>query len=733
MPSMAAPELSEAEIQENVAGLISQMTIEEKAGQMTQLTIEEVAAQRGYVNSPFKLDEKRLEEILVNHHVGSLLNVYDAALTVKEWHSLIKKIQDIATKKTRLKIPVLYGIDAIHGANYTREATLFPQSIAMAATWNPELVFREGEITAREVRAVGIPWNFNPVLGVGRHPLWPRFWETYGEDTYLVSEMGKAYVNGLEGIDNNVYLNEKVAACIKHYLGYSFPLSGKDRTPAWIPERMLREIFLPPFAEAVKAGALTVMVNSGEINGIPVHADPILLTELLRNELGFQGMVVTDWSDIENLWVRDRVAADGRAAVKMAINAGIDMCMVPLGLEFTENLIDLIKTGEIPMSRVDEAVGRILYLKYRLGLFENPYPPKDGEALVGTPEAHQSSLMAAREAITLLKNTDILPLKPDTRILVAGPTANLRSVMNGGWSYTWQGNEEALYPEYHQTLLGALQKLAGEKNVTYQPGASYDKLQNLNAAVAAAKKADVVVLALGEMPYCETPGNIDDLNLPEAQLELARALYRTGKPVVLVLVEGRPRIIRQIADDAAAIVMGYLPGPYGAQAIGEVLFGKINPSGKLPFTYPRYPNDLMTYDHKFSEEYRDNKFNPQFEFGFGLSYTRFKYGNIKLNRTTIRPGEELEVSVEVTNVGKLPGKEVVLLYLTDQVRSVSPPVKQLKRFRKIELQPGESQVVKFKLNVNDLSFIGRENRRVTEAGEFEITIANKRARFVLHR
>lgn len=720
------------QIDAKINELISRMTVEEKVGQMTQLTIEEVAAQRGSEYTPFKLNRKRLEDLIVNHHIGSMLNVYDAALSLDNWRELITLVQDIATRKTRLGIPVLYGIDAIHGANYIREATLFPQSIAMAATRNRELVRREGEITAQEVRAAGIPWNFNPVLGVGRHPAWPRFWETYGEDTYLVSELGAVYVQGQQGRENRLDDPKTVAVCMKHYMGYSFPLSGKDRTPAWIPERMLREIFLPPFRAAVDAGTITVMVNSTEINGIPAHSDPWLLKTVLRQELGFRGLVVSDWADIDRLWEREHVAANRREAVKMAVMAGIDMSMVPRGLDFTRELIDLVKDGEVPMSRIEEAVYNILYVKHRLGLFENPYPPEGGESRVGLPEFRAVSLQAAREAMTLLKNrNEILPLGKTGRILVTGPTAHRRSVLNGGWSYIWQGDVEALYPDDKPTLLEALREKIGTERVSYVAGADYDKILDLEQAVAAARKADAVVLALGEIPYCETPGNIDDLNLPAAQIKLAQAMIQTGKPVVLVLIEGRPRIIRPVVAGVAAILMAYLPGPEGARAIADVIFGDFNPGGKLPFTYPKYPNALICYDHKYSEEFDENRFDPEFPFGFGLSYTRFAYSDLTLDKTELREGDTLTVKVTVKNAGDRASKEVVQLYLSDLVRSVTPPVRQLRGFTSLFLQPEESRTVSFRLTSEDFSFIGRDLQRMVEPGEFKIRIADLEKKFVL--
>ncbi|MDJ0732482.1 MAG: glycoside hydrolase family 3 N-terminal domain-containing protein [Nostocaceae cyanobacterium] len=720
------------EIDEKVENLLSKMTLSEKVGQMTQITLQAVSKTEGKVDQKYEVDLQKLQEAITKYHIGSILNVYNTALNLDEWHQLITQIQDIATKQTRIGIPIIYGIDAIHGANYTREATLFPQNIAMAATRNWELVKKSAEITAYEVRASGIPWNFNPVLGVGRNPLWSRIYETFGEDTYLVSTMGEAYVKGLEGENNQIGATDKVAGCVKHYLGYSFPLSGGDRTPAWIPERMLRDYFLPPFQKAIDAGVHTVMVNSSEINGIPVHSDRYLLTDVLRQELGFKGFVVSDWEDVKNLYNRDRVASSPKEAVLMAVMAGIDMSMVPYDFSFYNYLIELVKEGKIPQSRIDESVRRILRVKFALNLFDNPYPNLQMKDKVGSPEFAQVSLQAAREALTLLKNDNgLLPLNKNQKILVTGPNANLRSVLNGGWTYTWQGNEESLYPKTQKTILSGLQAKLGRANITYIEGTKFDEAVNIDQAVAAAKNVDVAIVVLGEETYTETPGNIHDLALPAAQLQLAAAIEKTGTPVVLVLVEGRPRIITPIVDDAKAILMAYLPGAAGGEAIADVLLGDYNPSGKLPITYPRHPNDLVPYDHKPIEVDNPNKLDPLFTFGSGLSYTTFKYSNLKFNRKQIRVGESINIKVTVKNTGNKTGKEVVELYLSDLYRTISPPVKQLKRFQGVTLQPNESKTVEFTLNQDDFAFHGRDNQRIVEPGEFKVAIGDLSAKFEL--
>lgn len=721
-----------APLSRKVEDLISQMTLEEKVGQMTQVTLQVISAQRGWLDSEHRLDPQKLDTAIVHKHVGSILNVFDKAHSLAYWHEVITQIQDVATKKTRLGIPVIYGIDAIHGANYTKEATLFPQSLAMAATRNPELVRKSAEITAYEVRASGIPWNFNPVLDVGRNPLWPRLWETFGEDPYLVSQLGEAYVLGLQGGNPPTFGKAQVAACLKHYVGYSFPLSGKDRTPAWIPERMLREYFLPPFQTAVAAGAPTVMVNSAEINGIPLHSDGYLINQVLKDEMGFEGFVVSDWEDIKRLHTRDKVAATPREAVKMAVLAGLDMSMVPYDFSFYDLLLDLVKTGEVPQSRIDDAVRRILTVKYRLGLFENPYPDKTMAAAVGSESSVALSRQAAREALTLLKNEgDLLPLAKNRKVFVTGPTANLLSVLNGGWTYTWQGAEEPLYPQEKQTVLEAIQEKIGAENVTYLPGSEYDRPVDIAAAAAAAAQAEVAVVCLGEMPYCESPGNIHDLTLPRAQLDLVRAIQETGTPVVLVLIEGRPRIITPVVEKSDAILMAYLPGPEGGGAIADVLFGDFNPCGKLPITYPRHPNDLVCYDHKPIEMDDPGKLNPLWEFGHGLSYTRFAYSDLTLSPAQLQPGQPLTVRVRVSNTGQRAGKALVELYLSDLVRSVSPPVRQLRRFTGVMLQPGESQTLTFKLNETDFAFFDRQNRKVVEPGEFRVTIGDQSGTFTL--
>src|SRR3989442_9328830 len=685
---------------QKIEALLKRMTLEEKVGQMTQLAIGMIAKGR---DQEIQIDPAKLDKAIVRYGVGSILNVAEQALTVDKWHEIINQIQETATKKTRLGIPVIYGIDSIHGANYVQGSTLFPQEIGMAATWNPELMKRGTEVAATETRAAGIPWSFSPVLDIGRQPLWPRFYETFGEDPYLAKVMGVAFVRGLEGSD--VASQDHVASSLKHYMGYSFPLTGRDRTPAWIPENYLREYFLPTFAAAVKAGARTVMVNSAEINGIPGHINHHVLTDIPRDELGFKGFVVSDWEDIKKLVTIWRVAATEKEATRMAVMAGIDMSMVPTDYSFSDHLLALVKEGAVPQSRIDEAVRRILRVKFELGLFEKPIPDPALKSKIGLVESRQASLQAARESMTLLKNTDnLLPLSKNRKVLVTGPTADSLSSLNNAWTYVWQGSEESLYPKDRPTIRRAIEAKIGQANVTYIPGTRIarpagstsnntptDQEQEVDipAAVSAARNADVVVLCLGEGSYTETPGNITDLNLGEPQLKLAEAIAATGKPVVLVLVEGRPRIINRIADGAKAILMAYNPSNEGGTAIADVIFGDYNPGGRLPFTYPRTPNGLITYDHKLFETEATGSgnaaFMPQFEFGHGLSYTTFTYSNLRLDHKQVPMNGQVNLSVTVTNSGQRAGKEVVLLYVRERVASLSPAGKRVKRFAKIYL------------------------------------------------
>ncbi|HEV8367275.1 MAG TPA: glycoside hydrolase family 3 N-terminal domain-containing protein [Pyrinomonadaceae bacterium] len=712
-----------------VAALLARMTLEEKIGQMTQLEIGMITKGEG---NNIQIDADKLEKAVVKYGAGSILNVKDQALTVKKWHEIISAIQT-ANQRTRLKIPVIYGIDSIHGAGYVQGSTLFPQEIGMAATWNPALMQRGAEVSAAETRAAGIPWTFSPVLDLGRQPLWPRFWETFGEDPYLAKVMGVAFVRGVEGDD--VSSAKHVATSLKHYVGYSFPLTGRDRTPAWIPENYMREYFLPPFAAAVKAGARTVMVNSAEVNGVPGHINHHLLTDILRNELGFDGFVVSDWQDIKKLVTEWRVAADEKEATRLSIMAGIDMSMVPQDYSFSDLLLQLVQEGKVPASRIDEAVSRILLVKYQVGLFDRPMPDSSLKANFATAGSRAVALEAARESITLLKNeASILPLAKDRKVLVTGPTADNLIPLSNGWTYVWQGNNSSLYPKDRPTVLQAIRSKAGDK-VTYVPGVSFDKEINIEAAVRAARDADVAVVCIGESSYTETPGNITDLTLSEPQLRLAERIEATGKPVVLVLIEGRPRVINRIVDGAKGILLAYNPSNEGGTAIADVLFGDYNPGGKLPYSYPRTPNGLIAYDHKLFEtentSYGNTAFSPQFEFGTGLSYTTFAYSNLQVSPKTSPINGDVKVSVTVTNKGQRAGKETIIVYVRDLVATLSPAGKRVRRFAKISLEPGQSRTLTFTLRPDDLSFIGTNNKPVVEAGEFEVMVGGLSEKFTL--
>ncbi len=729
-----------------VDALVKRMTLEEKVGQMTQLTMGMFVSG---TNQDVKIDQAKLDKAINKYGVGSFLNVSDQALTVDKWHEIIGAVQD-ASLKTRLKIPNLYGIDSIHGANYVQGATLFPQEIGMAATWNPALMHRAAEITATETRAAAIPWSFSPVLDIGRQPLWARFWETFGEDPYLTTVMGASFVRGLEGQD--IASEKQVAASLKHYMGYSLPLSGRDRTPALIPENYLREYVMPPFAAAIKAGAHTVMINSAEINGVPGHVNKKILTDMLHGEMQLDGFAVSDWEDIKKLVTFWKVAKDEKEATMLAVNAGIDMSMVPLDYSFADLLIELVKENKVSMNRIDEAVRRILKVKYELGLFDDPMRGRStARQNFGKPEYAQVSLQAARESLVLLKNdNNILPLQKNKKVLVTGPTADSLISLNNGWTWVWQGSEAALYPKDKMTVRAAIEQKVGKNNVEFVQGTrltrkagapsnatptDIDEEVDIQKAVDQAKTADVVVLCLGEGSYTETPGNITDLTLPEPQLKLAEAVIAAGKPIVVVLVEGRPRIVSRIADKVPGILLALNPSNEGGAAIADVLFGDYNPNGKLPFTYPRNPNNLIMYDHKLFETEETAFGNvankPQFPFGTGMSYTTYEYGNLKLDQTSIPPTGEITVSVDVKNIGARAGKETVIVYLRDEVATLSPAGKRVKRFAKIYLEPNQSKTLTFKLNRDDFSFINTDNKPTVEPGDFTVMIGSQTGKFTL--
>lgn len=749
--SCSAPQ---SEIDKRVDKLLGEMTLEEKVGQMTQITLDVIGNGDSVYSSgyPFAIDTTRLRKALVNYHVGSILNTTNNyAMTPEQWYAIINQIQETATQKTRIKIPVIYGIDAIHGVTYTDGAIMFPQQISLGASFNPVHAYNMGVVTAYETRASGIPWNFSPVLDLGADPRFSRQFEGFGEDPYVISVMGEQLVKGYEGMStDSIGTPLKVASCLKHFLGYSVPASGKDRTPAFIPDNVLREYHLVPFQKAIAAGASSLMVNSGIINGVSVHASHDLLTKLLKEEIGFEGVVVTDWNDIINLHTRDKIAPTNKEAVKIAINAGIDMSMVPYHYEdFFNDLVALVKEGEVKESRIDDAVRRILKLKIRLGLFENPVTHFSDYPEFGSEKFAKLAYDAAADAITLLKNEEaILPLNKDLKVLVTGPNANSMRTMNGGWSYSWQGEKTDQYTEEFNTFLEAIQNKAGSANVSYVPGVSYNHAgkyyeeyeDRFAEAIAAARKVDRVILFLGENTYTEKPGDLNDLSLSKLQTRLAEELIKTGKPVILILNQGRPRTIASFESNLKAVVNTYLPSNYGGDALAAILYGEINPSGKLPFTYPSFPNSIVNYYHKPSEEQNpsagaynyESDYNPQYEFGDGLSYTTFRYSNLKSSATTFGPNDQLTITVDVTNTGHRVGKEAVLLFSSDLYASLTPDVKRLRRFDKISLNPGETKTVSFTLTAADLAFVNSSNQWVTEPGDFIVTTGDQKLKITFN-
>lgn len=721
------------DIDQKVEDLLSKMSVEEKCGQMTQINMTVVAKQNDATNLPEgerALDPEKLRHAIVECNVGSILNALEGRKHMQGWHEIMNDIQDVATKETPNKIPILVGVDAIHGATYLYGSTLFPHNIGLAASRNPELAYRASQITAMETRATGVRWNFDPVFDVGRTAIWPRFAETYGEDVHIVSEFGVASVLGYEdrGIDTIV----GVASCMKHYVGYSKPVTGWDRTPASIPERELREYYLPQFQKAIDAGAKTLMINSADVNGIPTHANKYLLTDVLRYELGFEGLAVSDWEDIIMLHTKHKVADSPKEAVKMAVNAGVDMSMVPMDLSFYHLLVELVNEGKVPMARIDEAVSRILKLKFELGLFDNAYP--EPEALKNFKQASykDDALKAALETMTLLKNNgNVLPIKKGTKIFVGGPAANNKSSLHGCWSYSWQGNEEEKYPESTHTIVDALKIEFGETNIISQAVSKYDS--SINFSLNGARQADVFVLCIGENAYAETPGSIKDLNLDANQKELVKLAKELNKPIVAVLVEGRPRVINDIEPLLDGVLMAYWPAELGADAIAQVLSGKYNPNGRLPFTYPRTTGHQVLYDHRFSERgeehtqdgYTYTGYNPQWAFGAGLSYSEFKYDNLTISADTLSGSDTLSVSVSVKNIGEVDGGHSIELYSRDHYATITPSFQRLRAFDKIWLKAGESKTVTFSITEDDLKFIGLEDTQwVIEDGAFDITVGD---------
>ena len=724
-PAIPADKAVETKVEQVLKG----MTLEEKAGQMVQLSIVVLED-----DTHEALDPAKLEKILGGYKVGSILNVmHDRAHSREHTAAMVRQIQEASMEL--IGIPCIYGLDMIHGASYLTDGSFYPQEINLGATFNREYAAMMGRAMAYETRAAQVPWVFSPVMDLGRDPRWPRQWESWGEDPYLQAEMSRTETVALQGEDPNHVDLEHVAVSIKHFMGYGVPSSGKDRTPAYIAENDLREKFFRPFKECFQAGALTAMVNSASINGVPTHANALLLTGWVKEELGWDGVFVTDWADIDNLYVRDHVAADKREAVKIGINAGIDMIMDPYDPECCDVIVELAKAGEIPMSRIDDAVRRVLRLKVRLGLFEHPtwdvaYPE------FASPAFAEQSYAAAVESEVLLKNRGVLPLKGTERILVTGPNANSLRALNGGWSYTWQGSADDFAPQYN-TLLEAIQKRFNK--VVYEPGVKYVEIpmawqfedaRGIDKAVAAARGVDVIVACVGENSYCETVGNMDDLNLSGNQKELVRRLAATGKPVVLVLNGGRPRIIGDIEVLTDAVVDVMLPSNYGGDALAALLAGDENFSGKLPFTYSKHINSLHTYDYKVSEhrETMEGSYNydaimdVQWPFGYGLSYTEFAYANLRLESPSeFVAGDELKVSVDVTNTGARAGKEAVLLYSSDLVASLIPDVKRLRGFEKVALEAGETKTVSFTIPASELAFVGADGKWRLEEGDFRIS------------
>lgn len=725
------PTDSEAKYFQKADSLLKHLTLEEKAGQMTNIGLTAI------MEGPFwsdadtlTLDPNKMQELLITHGVGSVQNKGKYPPSKEEWHRIVKSVQKYVLENSNHQIPILFGMDGIHGANYTAGSTLFPHQIALAATWNPEYARKMGEITAYELRASSLPWNFAPALDVSMQPLWGRIFETFGEDTYMNKVMGSAFVEGSQG--SSISDSTQVAVCLKHFIGYGTPFSGKDRSPAYIPEHLLRQYYLEPFRDAIEKGALTVMLNSGTVNGIPSHIDYHLVTNILKGELGLKGFVISDWGDIDRLVEVHKVARNNREAAKMAVLAGMDMCMVPYDASFANDVVDLVNAGEIPMSRIDDAVRRILFVKFKLGLFENSWHDPSHYRNFGSHEFANISQRTAEEAITLLKNeNNILPLKDkNKRILVTGPTANSLTSLNGPWSRTFKGDDPSYNDEGKLTFLQAMRKSFGERNVLHELGTDFNgKLINSNNLLTKAKQSDIIFVCLGEKPTTEKFSDIHSLNLPQNQKELVKHLYKSGKPIVLVLLQGRTRIIHEIEPLADAIFLAYWPGHEGGRALANLIGGKVNPSGKLPFTYPRYTNTLHTYQHKGSDKFDENfgmdGFKPQWEFGHGLSYSRFSYDSLTISADTVFINQNLSISVNVTNTGKYSGKEVVQLYARDLVATITPDDRKLVGFEKIYLEVGETKTVSLTIAYDDLKFVDLNNKWVAEEGDFEVLIGGQ--------
>lgn len=737
---------SDPKIEAQVEQTLKKLTLEEKIGQMMELVTDLFGANDK--NGVFYIDEHKTDSILSRYKIGSILNAPNTcAPTAKQWEKYIAQIQKISMK--RIGIPCVFGLDQNHGSTYTQGGTLFPQNINVAATFNREIARRSAEATAYETRAVSVPWTYSPTVDLGRDARWPRIWENFGEDCYLSSEMGKAMVYGFQGEDPNNIDQYHIATSMKHFMGYGVPWTGKDRTPAYISPADLREKHFAPFLAGLQAGALTVMVNSASVNGMPMHANKEILTGWLKEETGWDGVLITDWADINNLYTREMVAKDKKDALRIAINAGIDMIMEPYSCDACGYLIELVKEGKIPMSRIDDACRRVLRMKYRLDLFKNPTQKLKNYPKFGGEEFAKLALEGATESMVLLKNeklqdgNPVLPLAKGKKILLTGPNANQMRCLDGGWSYTWQGHRADEFAGKYNTIYEAFCNQYGKENVILNQGVTYNEKgkyweenePQIQGAVDAAKNVDVIVACIGENSYTETPGNLTDLWLSENQRNLVKELAKTGKPVILVLNEGRPRLIADIEPLAQGIIDILIPGNMGGDALVGLVSGKSNFSGKMPYTYPKEINSLANYDFKKSEEvgtmegaYDYNaKITQQWGFGYGLSYTSYKYSNLKVSQSDFRHGDIIKVSVDVKNTGKVAGKESVLLFSSDLISSMVPDGRRLRAFDKIELQPGETKTVTFDLNADDLAFVGYDGKWVLEEGEFKLMIADQSA------
>lgn len=732
---------SDPKIEAQVEQTLKKLTLEEKIGQMMELVTDLFGANDK--NGVFYIDEHKTDSILSRYKIGSILNAPNTcAPTAKQWEKYIAQIQKISMK--RIGIPCVFGLDQNHGSTYTQGGTLFPQNINVAATFNREIARRSAEATAYETRAVSIPWTYSPTVDLGRDARWPRIWENFGEDCYLSSEMGKAMVYGFQGEDPNNIDQYHIATSMKHFMGYGVPWTGKDRTPAYISPADLREKHFAPFLAGLQAGALTVMVNSASVNGMPMHANKEFLTGWLKEETGWDGVLITDWADINNLYTREMVAKDKKDALRIAINAGIDMIMEPYSCDACGYLVELVKEGKIPMSRIDDACRRVLRMKYRLDLFKNPTQKLKNYPKFGGEEFAKLALEGATESMVLLKNEgNILPLQHGKKILLTGPNANQMRCLDGGWSYTWQGHRADEFAGKYNTIYEAFCNVYGKENVILNQGVTYNEKgkyweenePQIQGAVAAAKDADVIVACIGENSYTETPGNLTDLWLSENQRNLVKALAQTGKPVILVLNEGRPRLIADIEPLAQGIIDILIPGNMGGDALANLVSGKSNFSGKMPYTYPKEINSLANYDFKKSEEvgtmegaYDYNaKITQQWGFGYGLSYTTYKYSNLKVSQSDFRHGDIIKVSVDVKNTGKVAGKESVLLFSSDLIASMVPDGRRLRAFDKVELQPGETKTMIFELKADDLAFVGWNGKWRLEEGDFKLMIADQSA------